>query len=190
MIEYPDNYVKFPAFTNAIESALASGEEIRFMFLGAPGTGKSMLARLVMDSLLKTHKEKHGTIPDHYFHSVSELYRRYLALNQSTFSDKNESLDSLMKILAMQYVILDDLGNEIKSEASNTFIAELFSYQYDRLRADKRKPNNVIVTTNFGSKELSKLYGERIVDRIFETYTIFQFNNESFRKNMIKFYKN
>lgn len=186
MISYPDNYVKFPTFTEAIESALASGEEIRFFFTGAPGTGKSMLARLVMDALMKTHKEKHGTKPDCLIASASELYRRYLALYQSTYSDKNDALDSLMKTLAMQYVILDDLGNEINSDASSSFIAELFSYQYDRLKAANRKPINTIITSNFGSKDLSRLYGLRIIDRIYETYTVFQFNNESFRKQMIK----
>lgn len=189
-MKYPDNYVKFAPFTDRIEADIEAGNEIRYLFIGAPGTGKSMLAKLVMDTLVAKHKQDHGTNPDYVFTSASEHYRKYLSLNSSNFSDKNEAMDNLMKVLVSTYCVIDDLGNEIKSDAANNYIAELFSYQYDRLRAAKRKPINTIITSNFGSKDLIALYGERIIDRIYETYTIFQFNNDSFRKKMIKIIEN
>ena len=191
MVKYPDGYIKFDAFDTAINHMLAGNDDIRLLFVGSPGTGKSQLARLIMNALLDKHMESTGIKPDVQIKSASELYRRYLALTGSTASDKIDQIDSLIKILAMQYVIIDDFGNEINSGASNCFMAELFSYQYDRIvYAERRKPINTIITTNFGSKELAKLYGDRIIDRIYETYTVFQFNNDSFRRNKLKIINN
>jgi len=49
-------------------------------------------------------------------------------------------------------------------------------------KGEKRKVTRSIITTNLTGKQIQKLYGVRVIDRLQELYTIMKFKPKSFRE--------
>lgn len=185
-MEYPKDYIVFKKFDAEIQKVLETGEEFRWLFFGEPGTGKTSLANLVINHIEAKSLEriqKRELIIRRM--SSSELYREYLRLHNSEYSDKHDAIYKLQRLLCGGLCLLDDLGNEINTEAAHQFIEEALAIQYDYTKRPHRW-TSTIITTNYGRSDLALMYGERIVDRFLEDYVTFAFTNQSFRAGKAK----
>jgi DNA replication protein DnaC len=180
-MNYPTNYIRNEKLCSMMESAIESKEPILWLFTGLPGTGKTMAAEVMFNELVSVIEHRKAWAIKS---SAHRLYSDYLAAINGNESNKAHDIKWLNSILCKQIVLLDDLGCEQQTESSKAFIANIFSEQYDWLRAGNT--NHVIITTNMNSKAISDAYGERIIDRIYENYTIVKFTNESFRKAKLR----
>ena len=179
---FPENY----QFINnkIIESMLSDiieGRKLKYIFFGSVGVGKSYLAQLIIDYLKKTGlKCKEST--------ARNLYQDYLRVLKGEYSDKTEALTNKQRFLRGndKIVYLDDLGTEPKTEASKEFIQSIFEDRY--FWESKGNDSHLIITTNFSAGDkIKKFYGDRVLDRIYEMFTVCKFKNtNSFRTNKLR----
>lgn len=132
-----------------------------FTFSGNAGAGKTMLAISVLNQIMKSND-----VLTCYFASFSMLVQ----MSKDSFTDEGIKRDLSKAEKCIQncdVLVLDDLGSEsaMKSddrynEASNYTQALLFRI------ADYRKSKTNIVTTNNTSKEIQRIYNNKIYSRL------------------------
>ena len=79
-------------------------------------------------------------------------------------------------------IIIDDIGTERIAQieykkSSIESIAELIQHRYDACSL-----NNVVITTNLNAEAIGQRYGDRVRDRIRESFNVIIFKGESLRK--------
>jgi DNA replication protein DnaC len=205
---YPPDYIRNEKLCSMMESAIDSREPFCWLFTGVPGCGKTMAAEMMISAVIKSiyppdmwtaidssqacfsllretngfdSIKKRATIVSTTAH---RLYSEYMRCVSSSELSKNSDIRQLNSALCKSIVFIDDLGCEQQTESSRSFFANLFSEQYDWLRAGNA--NHVIITTNLSSSGIIDMYGERVMDRIFEYYTIVKFTNPSYRAKKLK----
>jgi DNA replication protein DnaC len=131
-------------------SAFREGNPFSLILVGPSGSGKTHLALAIYHAL----EEEYTTL----FYPVPLLLAR---LNES-YDREGESELALFETLGeADLLILDDLGVERKSEKNLERIHTIVDTRYLL-----RKP--LVITTNLSPEGLEKIYGERVLDRLFE----------------------
>ena len=166
MITYPTNWIKNDKLCELVDSTLAENKPFAWLFTGVPGCGKTAMAELVFTALSKQHRPN-------WFMTANALYNKYVGLVASNSPEKSRDIGLLSQYLNASLFVLDDLGREITTEASSTFIANMFSEQYESFKEGKLQ--RCIITTNLHSDQIAKRYGDHVMDRMFEVYTILKF---------------
>jgi len=177
VLNYPDNWIKNDKLNELVESTLQDNKPFAWLFVGNAGCGKTAMAELVYKDLCKQHKPN-------WFMTANALYSKYINLVASKDADKARDLTNLNQYFNSELFVLDDLGREIGSEASTTFFANLFSEQYEAFTEGKQ--HRCIITTNLHSDQIARRYGDHVMDRIWEVFTIIKFNNPSYREKLKK----
>ncbi|AEN79792.1 DnaC-like helicase loader [Mycobacterium phage Pleione] len=135
-------------------------------FSGTFGTGKTMIANLVLKELIKRGQTCFATT----FAQTIEMYT-------STWRDKDEKAWFQRKFLDSQFLLLDDVGKELRGTrlalAETTFDAIL------RERVTHGRPT--LITTNLAADELHEGYGGAILSLIREKSLEEVFEGEDFR---------
>jgi len=140
------------------------------------GTGKTLLAI----EIYKQFKNQNPNI-EHSFSRARELYRHYLSVMMSSYTDKGDAIKKAIRCFRSQFAVLDDIGAEKpRTEASRMFIEDILE---DRYEFAKIYPCCSIITTNLTGEEIGQLYGHRVLDRLHEIFTIMVFNDHSFRQD-------
>ena len=107
------------------------------------------------------------------YETSSQIIRNMLTTNFSLKENKNE--DSYISLITKtDLLILDDLGCEFSSQLNKSAIFEIIN-----LRTSLNKP--IIINTNYTPEELEKIYGERVISRIFSTLKIISFKGSDNR---------
>lgn len=177
MLVYPSNWIKNDSLCDLVESTLQDKKPFAWLFVGNAGCGKTAMAELVFNELSKQYKPN-------WFLTANTLYSKYINLVSSKDAEMSRGLANLNQCFNSPLFVLDDLGREIGSEASSTFFANLFSEQYEAFKEGKQ--HRCIITTNLHSDQIAKRYGEHVMDRIWEVFTILKFNNPSYREKLKK----
>ncbi|MDX8288859.1 ATP-binding protein [Metabacillus indicus] len=137
-------------------------------FLGEPGRGKSHLAA----SIAKELTEKRVSC---IFISLPRL----LTELKNTYN-KNSEVSEKDILRAMQntdLLILDDIGAERGGEEKGTSWARGKTFEV----LDSRLGKSNVITTNYGSKELIKMYGERDFSRMVQNTTPIRIEGKNYR---------
>lgn len=128
----------------------------RGLFLyGSCGRGKSILCRYVLPAILLKFYGKVVTVMD-----IQEM---------------NTQLDTALK---KQFLSLDDIGTE---DAIVNYGERRMAFAEIMDQVEKHG-KLVIVSSNLDGKNLSKMYGDRVLDRIKATTVRVKFEGESLRK--------
>ena len=134
------------------------------LLYGTVGSGKTTIS----DSLLRLIQVL----------KPSEMPRRLSALELTSIA-KND-YEGFKEVCRAKLLFLDDLGEEpVSVKSYGNELSPIIELLY--LRYDKRL--FTVITTNMKEAEIKSAYGERIEDRIAETFDRLFFNNPSFRKN-------
>lgn len=134
------------------------------LLYGTIGSGKTTIA----DSLLKLI----------IVLKPSESPRRLSAMELTNIA-KND-YEGFKEVSRAKMLFIDDLGEEpvsVKTFGNElTPIVELLYHRYE-------KRLFTVITTNLKEADIKSVYGERIADRVAETFDRLFFNNPSFRKD-------
>lgn len=135
------------------------------------GNGKTTIAINLMLSYFNEIWAGNGFRNRGYFIYVPT----YLNRCKDSISRFDEGLAELKKrVVEDDVLILDDIGATNFSEYDVSILSTIIN---ERLLAEK----SIIVTTNCDRKQLAKIIGERLTDRLWSTSVIFHLKAESHR---------
>ncbi|MCD4828826.1 MAG: hypothetical protein K8R90_05275 [Candidatus Cloacimonetes bacterium] len=174
----PDGYIENnPAILARIRGDLTAGKPMRYLFAGAPGAGKSYLARYVLAAWSKLLPvgalDQWIWMPRH-----AREYASYAASNGSI--GKAEGIRRMERALRRPFTVLDDLGAERDTASARELAAHMIQECYEAIVRGHQ--THIIVTTNLGAADVPVVYDERVADRIAEAFVIMRFAEKSFRQ--------
>ena len=135
-------------------------------FSGTFGTGKTMLANLVLKDMVREGYTCFATT----FAQTIEMYT-------AGWGDKDEKAYFQRKFINSQYLLLDDVGKELRN--TKLALAETTFDSILRQRVSDGRPT--IITTNLDSSELDEGYGGAILSLIREKSLEEVFTGEDYR---------
>ncbi len=142
-------------------------------FLGKPGTGKTFVSGCIANELLERGKSVLYFSAPELFESIAEF--RTLS---NAFSPDPERLEKASKIyqciLECDLFILDDLGTETVQATRQPELLNILNHRMD-------SGKKMIVSTNLETSSLSALYDERVLSRIYGSFSILKFFGEDLR---------
>lgn len=166
-----DDYSGPPSAMNGVKKYLAKREQflrrgMGMYFLGSYGTGKTMLANLVLKELVKDGLSCWTTT----FSQTVEMFT-------AGWSDKADKDYFQAKFINSQVLLLDDVGKELRGTrialAETTFDAIL----RQRVQAGR----TTFITTNMNHGELEDGYGAAILSLVREKSVVQPFEGRDFR---------
>ncbi len=136
------------------------------LFVGGTGLGKTHLSTAIAKAVIEKG----------YYVIYETATNIFSDFENDRFRDRYSGEEPVSKkYMECDLIIIDDLGTEV---VTNFTVSCLYNLINTRL--NKRLP--IILSTNLNSKELMKLYNERITSRIFGDFKIKVFNGEDIRK--------
>lgn len=157
-----------------VSDRIVSGEIVHAFYTGQTGTGKSHLAMATLWDVLEKSNYNKKCI----FINYKEL------LDQMKFSMNDRVMNKrifgevLADIKTADVVVIDDLGAELGKIGEEDDNVKWFNLDTLYGIAEARQHQNLIVTTNLSSKQITELYDDRIASRLF---------SNSSRDSMFKF---
>lgn len=142
-------------------------------FLGKPGTGKTFLSGCIANNLLLKGKSVIYLSSPELFENITEF--RMLSNSFSPDPERFEKATQIYKsILNCDLFILDDLGTETIHANRQP---ELLNILNNRIDSNKK----MIISTNLDTSSLSSLYDERVLSRIYGSFSVLRFYGEDLR---------
>lgn len=136
------------------------------LFTGKAGVGKTFLAECIAKELLERDY-------DVYYQSAGKITELTEDYKFRRNSDPNIAFD-IERLYETDLLIIDDLGCEFVTSYT---ISSLYEIINRRLANGKK----MIVTTNFGLRELNEVYAERLFSRFVGEFEILEFTGEDLR---------
>lgn len=152
------------------------------LLAGKYGTGKTHLSMAILNQLNEYKDERY------LFVSADELMRKI----KSSFGNPESPFteDRMIALLSKpKLLVMDDMGAEVGSVERNSAAPD-FTIRVMNGMLNGRTSKPTIFTTNLSIKELNKVYGGRIVDRVLngiEQEDVIQFKQTPSKRTTIKF---
>ena len=162
-----------------------------FLFLGPVGCGKSYLAQIIYKYWLKSKDQNKCTYLD-----SRDVYSDYLFHISFNSPDKANLLFEDRSVLRrFNFVVFDDIGTETPStQAAHDFIRYLIEDRYKYAKTNTHSATILVTNLPLDSQNdtdsLRNLYGDRVVNRLFEMCVIVKFGCHSFRMDNKRILKN
>jgi hypothetical protein len=130
-------------------------------FYGKSGAGKTYFASAMVNYMLDKGKRACFVTSTEFF----ELMANY---SYSFYRDKKELQDRIDFIRNVDFLVIDDLGNEISNKNNNSFLSSLLDYRLE-------KGLNTVITSNLSEYDLAESYDSRVASRIRGNFKFFIF---------------
>lgn len=147
-----------------ISFEMAQNTMARTYISGQTGTGKSHLASAIMQKILDQRDYHIDSLP---YKPLFISWTSYLDLAKKAKydNDKRKKFDDLLfEIKKSNLVLLDDLGAEVTSENAGKDEASMILTDLLNMVVTK----NLIVTSNYSTSGIKKIYGDRVHSRLRE----------------------
>lgn len=138
-----------------------NGEGTNLLFTGGTGLGKTHLSSAIAQ-----------TVIDRGFTVVYESAQNIFDVFEAVRFGKGEGDTS--KYLSCDLLVIDDLGSEFSTQYTSAVLYQILNHRIVNGKA-------MILSTNLGSKEMLKRYGERIYSRILGSFDTCVFTGEDVR---------
>ena len=144
-----------------------------YLFHGLPGTGKSLLACIILNELI-LHRVRQGR-----FLNLSLKYFQQLKDTYSTTSEQyGRSWQIIDELCTLPYLVVDDFGVQRGTDWELEMLHDLVDARYGEERF-------TVVTTNQPLDEISQLSGGRIYSRLVEMCYLVDMNGEDYRQFLL-----
>ena len=130
-------------------------------FYGKSGAGKTYFASAMVNYLLDKGKRA-------CFITATEFFELMANYSYSFYRDKKELQDRIDFVRNVNFLVIDDLGNEISNKNNNSFLSSLLDYRFE-------KGLNTVITSNLSEYDLAEYYDSRIASRISGNFKFFVF---------------
>jgi DNA replication protein DnaC len=135
------------------------------LFQGPTGLGKTFLSSCISKELISRGF-------DIYYETA---YNIFALLEKEKFSAPSPEIsDAVRRIFECDLLIIDDLGTEFHTPFTTAAL-----YNMINSRILRRAP--MIISTNFETAELEKLYSPRIISRLMGEFVLLRFSGEDIR---------
>lgn len=138
-------------------------EEKSLLFYGAPGRGKTFLSNCIAKELM----DKGKTV---VYVRAPRLFNRY---EDYKFGRIDES-DYFEGVFDCDLLIIDDLGTEAQSKYALAFLDDILN---ERLNSGRK----MVISTNLNTKELTQVYSQRFISRVFGHFLVCRFEGADIR---------
>lgn len=142
-----------------------------FLF-GKSGAGKTYFASAMVNYLLDKGKRA-------CFITATEFFELMANYSYSFYRDKKELQDRIDFVRNVDFLVIDDLGNEISNKNNNSFLSSLLDYRFE-------KGLNTVITSNLSEYDLAEYYDSRIASRIRGNFKFFVFPSSDLREKIGK----
>lgn len=129
---------------------------------GKTGSGKTHLAASIATRINNTYEVLFGTFSEHLERLREEI-------------DKDEHKKYLATMKTVPFLVIDDLGQEKKTEWTQNVLYDVINYRYEHMLP-------VIITTNFTMSELGNYLGTPIFSRLYEMCAGIQTKGDDYRR--------
>lgn len=141
-------------------------------FYGKSGAGKTYFASAMVNYLLDKGKRA-------CFITATEFFELMANYSYSFYRDKKELQDRIDFIRNVDFLMIDDLGNEISNKNNNSFLSSLLDNRFE-------KGLNTVITSNLSEYDLAEYYDSRIASRIRGNFKFFVFPSSDLREKIGK----
>lgn len=136
------------------------------LLIGGTGLGKTHLSTAVARTVIENG---YSVLYDTAHNVVFDF-------NYDQFKSKPEEELRSEKYLSCDLLLLDDLGTEVQTKHTN-------SYLYNLINTRMNRGKTTVVSTNLTPNELLERYGDRLASRLFGEYKIVAFRGKDIRLN-------
>lgn len=130
-------------------------------FYGKSGAGKTYFASAMVNYMLDKGKRA-------CFVTATEFFELMANYSYSFYRDKKELQDRIDFVRNVDFLVIDDLGNEISNKNNNSFLSSLLDYRFE-------KGLNIVITSNLSEYDLAEYYDSRVASRIRGNFKFFVF---------------
>ena len=157
--------IVLPKVQSFLDSFFGKGEE-NLLMTGPAGTGKTFLSNCIANEAIERCR---GLV----YESAAEMFEKF---SKDSFGhEQDEGLSGRIKeIYDCELLIIDDLGTEVPSAFTDSRLFMLLSH---RLKTGR----STIISSNLSLNQMSRIYGERIVSRLMESYVLIPFYGNDLR---------
>lgn len=145
-------------------------KEFGLYFFGQSGSGKTYLASSMVNYLLDSGKRAK-------FVTSSDLFDLFFNYSYSFYKDKMSLKDKVDTIKTIDFLVIDDLGNESSSKNNNVFLTSILDERF-------QKGVNTVITSNLTSFDLADIYDSRVSSRIRGNFKFFEFPSVDLRNKV------
>jgi len=162
--------------SNTDISKLKNPKDIKnnIIIIGGVGTGKTHLAYAILNMLAE---KKHYSEADYYI-SDYVLYTTVKEIIDNIKAQWNNENEYIREVLrdykTIPLLIIDEIGVQYGSESERIELFEIFNERYNNMLP-------IIAISNYGRKQIEKILGLRICDRLFGGADIIELTGESHR---------
>jgi DNA replication protein DnaC len=121
------------------------------LLLGSPGTGKNMLAAIIVQELIKLD-----------FYCLHTTAIKLVRTIKDSWRNKEESEQSIIDLFTTPaLLVIDEIGVQFGSPTEQLYITEVINDRYEC-----RMPT--ILISNLKLSQLTDIMGERVIDRFYD----------------------
>jgi DNA replication protein DnaC len=146
-------------------------EEKSLLFYGGPGLGKTFLSSCIAKELI----ERGYTV---IYTRATKLFSMYEDYKFGR-GEMRTAEDMIHRVYDADLLIIDDLGTESQNKNTMPFLFDIFN---ERLANGKK----MIISTNYSTAALSKVYSGRFTSRIVEHFIPLHFVGQDIRKKLLE----
>lgn len=133
-----------------VEQEIYNEEKNSLLICGTCGTGKTHLAAAIANRLLDSEVEV-----------LFDTYSGHLNKLKAEFENESRQKNYLNQLQNVEMLILDDVGKEKQTEWAQSVMFDIINTRYEGMRP-------MIITSNYGSKDLRQYFGDACYSRLVE----------------------
>lgn len=140
-------------------------------FSGSSGSGKTYFSSAMVNYLLDQGKRAK-------FITSDELFDLFFNYSYSFYKDKIELKDKVDTIKTIDFLVIDDLGNESVNKNNNVFLSSILDQRFE-------KGLNTVISSNLDKFALADIYDSRVSSRIRGNFKFFEFPPIDLRNKIV-----